>query len=72
MLQTGTGRCAQGAEPLLHAHTQLRQRLLVRPIGTASAQSQAEGHTLNFLKILQEFSKIPELTPRILENPPKF
>ena len=27
---------------------------------------------MNCLKILQEFSKIPELTPRILENPTKF
>ena len=31
-----------------------------------------EAKTLNSLKILQEFSKIPELTPRILENPTKF
>ena len=31
-----------------------------------------EAKTLNYLKILQEFSKIPELTPRILENSPKF
>ena len=72
MLQTGTGRSAQVAEPFLHTHTRIRQRLLKRLVGTASAQSQAERHTLNFLKILQEFSKIPGQTPRILENPPKI
>ena len=27
---------------------------------------------MNSLKILQEFSKIPELAPRILENPTKI
>ena len=31
-----------------------------------------EAKTLNYLKILQEFSKNPELTPRVLENPTKF
>ena len=31
-----------------------------------------EANTLNSLKILQEFSKIHELTPRILENSPVF
>ena len=72
MLQTGTGRSAQVAEPFLHTHTRIRQRLLKRLVGTASAQSQVEKHTLNSLKILQEFPKIPELTPRILENPPKL
>ena len=56
MLQTGTGRSAQVAEPFLHTHTRIRQRLLKRLVGTASAQSQAERHTLNFLKILQESS----------------
>ena len=37
MLQTGTGRCAQVAEPFLHKHTRIRQRLLKRLVGTAAA-----------------------------------
>ena len=39
---------------------------------SGKAMCEFEYPTLNSLKILQESSKIPELTPRILENPPKF
>ena len=59
MLQTGTGRCAQVAEPLLHPHPRLWRGLLTWPAGTPSAQSQAEGHPLISF----------ENPPRILENP---
>ena len=39
---------------------------------SGKALCEIEYPTLNSLKILQESSKIPRLTPRIQENPPKF